>query len=467
MHRNLEEDSSQLKNLLQKTLDVSIDYLDSIDERPPATDFVRSTPLSLPADGMGAEAALDLFKKRYGDEMAASSGARFWGFVTGGTTPAALMGDWLVSAYDLNLSNAVNSVAPNIEFEAIELLRGLFDLPADFHGTFVTGATMSNFAGLAMGREWAAGHYGVSIRNDGVGAMPPVPVLSAEAHSSIFKALSMLGMGRNSLKPVPKLGGNREAVDVKALESSLQQLNGAPAIVVANAGTVNTVDFDDFRALAALKEKYRFWLHVDAAFGGFAACSPKYKDLLTGWQTADSITIDAHKWLNVPYDAAMIFTRHRSLQIEVCQNSGAYLGAMAEPPDFFHLSPENSRRMRALPAWFTLLAYGREGYREIVERNCETARLLGKKIENSAKFRLLAPTRMNVVCFTLGSNNPGAENIREFLTRVRGDGRVFMTPTVYNETPGVRAAFSNWRTTEKDVEIAWQAMNDCAPETII
>jgi glutamate/tyrosine decarboxylase-like PLP-dependent enzyme len=467
MHRNLEEDSLQLKNLLQKTLDVSIDYLDSIDERPPATDFVRNTPVSLPADGMGAEAALDLFKKRYGDEMAASSGARFWGFVTGGTTPAALIGDWLVSAYDLNLSNAVNSVAPNIEFEAIELLRGLFDLPAEFHGTFVTGATMSNFAGLAMGREWAAGHYGVSIRNDGVSAMPPVPVLSAEAHSSIFKALSMLGMGRNSLKSVPKLKGNREAVDIKALESSLQELNGAPAIVVANAGTVNTVDFDDFRALAALKEKYRFWLHVDAAFGGFAACSPKYKDLLAGWQTADSITIDAHKWLNVPYDAAMIFTRHRSLQIEVFQNSGAYLGAMAGPPDFFHLSPENSRRMRALPAWFTLLAYGREGYREIVERNCETARLLGEKIENSAKFRLLAPARMNVVCFTLNSDNPGAENIREFLSRLRGDGRVFLTPTIYNETPGVRAAFSNWRTTEKDVEIAWQAMNDCAPVTII
>jgi glutamate/tyrosine decarboxylase-like PLP-dependent enzyme len=465
MYLNLEKDSSQLKNLLQKVLDVSADYLDSIDERPAATEFVRKTPLSLPKDGIGAEAALELFTKRYGDEMPASNGARFWGFVTGGTTPAALMGDWLVSAYDLNLSNAVNSVAPNIEFEAINLLRKLFDLPEEFHGTFVTGATMSNFAGLAMGREWIASQYGVSIVNDGLQAIPSITVLSGEAHSSIFKSLSMLGIGRNSLKIVPKVDGNREAVDVKALEASLQQLNGAPAIVVANAGTVNTVDFDELQAIVALKEKYQFWLHVDAAFGGFAACSPQYKYLLNGWDGADSITIDAHKWLNVPYDGAMIFTRHRNLQIEVFQNSGAYLGAMAEPPDFFHLSPENSRRMRALPAWFTLLAYGQEGYHEIVERNCETAQQLGEKIKNSSDFRLLAPVRMNVVCFTLNSDNLSAEIIKEFLSQLRKDGRVFLTPTVYNGTPGIRAAFNNWRTTEKDVEIAWKAMNEYVSRT--
>lgn len=464
MYRNLEEDSFQLKNLLQKTLDVSIDYLESIDERPAATEFVRKTPLNLPQEGMGAATVLDLFKERYGDEMPASNGARFWGFVTGGTTAASLIGDWLVSAYDLNLSNAVNSVAPNIEFETIALLRKLFELPDEFQGTFVSGATMSNFAGLAMGREWIAGQYGVNITNEGLQGIPPINVLSGEAHSSIFKSLSMLGMGRNSLKIIPKIDDNREAVDVEALELRLRQLNDVPAIVVANAGTVNTVDFDDFQAIAALREKYRFWLHIDAAFGGFAACSPRYKELLNGWQSADSITIDAHKWLNVPYDSAMVFTRHRNLQIEVFQNSGAYLGAIEETPDFFHLSPENSRRMRALPAWFSLLAYGAEGYREIVERNCKTAQLLGEKIEDSAKFRLLAPVRMNVVCFTLNSANPNTAIIKEFLSELRKDGRVFLTPTVYNGTAGIRAAFSNWRTTEHDVEIAWQAMNELVPQ---
>jgi glutamate/tyrosine decarboxylase-like PLP-dependent enzyme len=458
MYRKLEEDRSQLNDLLHKTLETSVEYLDSIDKRPAATDFIAKTPLDLPDDGSGADETLALFKERYGAEMPASNGPRFWGFVTGGTTPASLVGDWLVSAYDLNLSNAANSVAPNIEFEAVALLRELFRLPEDFHGTFVTGATMSNFAGLALGREWIASRYGKSVRQEGLHAIPPVTVLSGEAHSSIFKALAMLGLGRSSLKAVPKLEGNREAVDAAALEAMLKELNGAPAIVVANAGTVNTVDFDDFSAIARLKEKYTFWLHIDAAFGAFASCSPEYSGRLAGWENADSITIDAHKWLNVPYDAAMIFTRRKDLQIEVFQNSGAYLGPIEDVPDFFHLGPENSRRLRALPVWFSLLAYGRKGYREIVERNCESARLLGKLIGESEQFRLLAPVRMNVVCFTFNETEVSAAAVKELLTKLRQDGRVFLTPTVYRDTPGFRAAFSNWRTTAADVSLAWQAL---------
>jgi glutamate/tyrosine decarboxylase-like PLP-dependent enzyme len=459
MNDHLRHDLEHLPDLLRKTLEASVDYLGSLESRPAATAFTPlADPLRLPEDGLGADRALDLFLERYGHGMPASNGPRFWGFVTGGTTPASLVGDWLTGAYDLNLSSTANSQAPNIEIEAVHLLRELFGLPASFYGTFVTGATVSNFVGLAIGREWVGRQLGRSVAEEGFAGMPPIPVLSGEAHSSAFKALAMLGLGRKSLRAVPRLPGDREAVDVAALRRELEALGGQPCIVIANAGTVNTVDFDDLRAIAGLKAEFPFWLHVDAAFGGFAACSPAYRHLLDGVAEADSLTIDGHKWLNVPYDAALVFTHHRALQIDVFRNSGAYLGAMAEPPDFIHLGPENSRRLRALPAWLSLLASGRAGYQEIVERNCAMARLLGERIAASDRFRLLAPVRMNVVCFTLSDGS----DVGAFLARLRDDGRVLLTPTTFQGMAGMRAAISNWRTREEDVEIAWQALNDCA-----
>jgi glutamate/tyrosine decarboxylase-like PLP-dependent enzyme len=450
------DDAEQLDALLAQTLAVARDYLHSIAQRPPATALVPQPLLMLPNAGVGAEHALALLCARYGATMPASNGPRFWGFVTGGTTPAALMGDWLTAAYDLNLTSAANAQAPQIEWEALALLRDLLGLPDQFAGTFVTGATMSNLVGLALGREWAAQQHGVSVAEAGLWAAPPVAVLGGAAHSSIYKALAVLGMGRKSLRAVPLVPG-REALDVGALEQALDGLGGAPCIVVANAGTVNSVDFDDLAAIAALRPRYPFWLHVDAAFGGFAACSPRYAHLLNGIDQADSITVDAHKWLNVPYDSGLIWTRHRALQLAVFQNRAAYLGELGDPPDFVHLGPENSRRLRALPAWMTLMAYGRDGYRAIVERCCDMAALLTERIAASNDFALLAPTRLNVVCFTLAPT-PHSAAVEAYLARLRDDGRVLLTPTVYNGVPGMRAAFSNWRTTEADVALGWQAM---------
>ncbi|HEX5168621.1 MAG TPA: pyridoxal-dependent decarboxylase, partial [Cyclobacteriaceae bacterium] len=247
-------------------------------------------------------------------------------------------------------------------------------------------------------------------------------------------------------------------------ERHLQQVN-EPVIVVANAGTVDTVDFDDLNAIGKLKNKYRFWMHVDAAFGGFAACSEKYSHYLEGINYADSITVDAHKWLNVPYDSGMQFTRHKNLQKKVFQNQAVYLGGDKASNDILNYTPENSRRFRALPAWFTLIAYGRDGYREIIERNCELAQKLREKIKASEEFLLLAPVRLNVVCFTLNRKDLSVEMIQAFLDRIRDDGNVYFTPTVYKEIPGIRAAISNWQTLEKDIEIAFEVLSRLIPSS--
>jgi glutamate/tyrosine decarboxylase-like PLP-dependent enzyme len=291
------------------------------------------------------------------------------------------------------------------------------------------------------------------VAEDGAAALGRVRVLSGSPHSSIAKGLSMLGLGRTALTRVPVLPG-REAVDPVALEEALRQADG-PCVVVANAGTVNTVDFDDLRAIAALRDRYEFWLHVDAAFGGFAALSPDHEDLVAGLDAADSICVDLHKWLNVPYDSAVQFTRHRHLQIRVFQNAAAYLGPLGETPDFVHLTPENSRRLRALAAWFTLRAYGRDGHREIVQRCVACARALGQAVETIPELRLLAPVRLNVVCFTL-AENPTAERLSDLAAELRQEA--FLTPTTYAGVPALRAAFSNWRTTETDVRRVAEAL---------
>lgn len=457
----IQQDATKIHEMLQITLRHVERYLDEINTRPAANAFHKLDDMSLPVNGMGANATLEYFEQRFGKHMNANNGPRFWGLVTGGTTPAALIGDWLASAYDTNLSHVDFSIAPNIEFEAIDLLRALLNLPKEFFGVFVSGATMSNFCGLALAREWIAQQYGKSAAQNGLADLPRMRVLSSAPHSSAVKSLAMLGIGRDNLQIVGKIDDpTREAIDVVALERELQT-HSASCIVVANAGSVNTVDFDDLRAIAVLKAKYNFWLHVDAAFGGFAACSPRYQHFVEGIELADSITVDLHKMLNVPYDSAVIFTRHRALQIEIFKNSASYLGDIGETPDFIHLTPENSRRLRALPAWFTLMAYGRDGYTQLIEHLCKLTHDLATRIQHSAQFRLLAPPRFNVACFTL-TRDASQVRVRDFLNRLRDDGRVMLTPTTFAGMPAIRAALSNWRTTPQDVDIAWQAMQDCA-----
>lgn len=461
MHKLLENDKASFAGLLTQASAIAEKYLDSQDTIAPGR-YIKDIALQpLPQKGIGALATLDLFRDKYSDQIAASAGPRYFGFVTGGSTPASIAGDWLVSAFDQNACGSNDSIAPQLERQTIHFFKQLFGLDEDYFGSFVTGATMANFVGLAQGRQWIGEQSGVDFSNDGLGAVP-VKIVSATPHSSILKSMSMLGIGRNAMiKPATQQ--DREAVDIAALEAVLAQIN-APAIVVANAGTVNTVDFDDLRAIARLKSRYNFWLHVDAAFGGFAALSPKYQHLVEGINAADSITIDAHKWLNVPYDAAMQFTKHKNIQLKVFQNSAAYLGDPEKSPDYFHYTPENSRRWRALPSWFTLMAYGKEGHQEIVERNSSLAQEMGDAIQKLEHFELLAPVRMNVLCFTLRGRDITSDTVQLFLQRVRDDGRVFFTPTVYKGRPAIRAAISNWQTERSDVALTIEVLDKISNE---
>lgn len=449
MHSTLASDLANIDSLLERTRRHAVEALASLGDRPAALAPPPATVLPLPERGAGLEDALAQFSERWAPGFSGSAGPRYLGFVTGGATPASVAGDWLTSVYDQNPTAGIDSAAPDLERETIARLRQLFGLSEAQQGVFVTGATMSNLVGLALGREWLGERKGVRVFEQGVGALGPVHVLSGVPHSSIYKALSVLGVGRQAVQKVPTLPG-REAVDVGALERALDALGGEPAIVVASAGTVNTVDFDDLKAIYALKAQHPFWLHVDAAFGAFAALDPKHAHLVAGLDLADSICIDLHKWMNVPYDAAVQFTRRRDLQVRVFQNSAAYLGVPADNPDFVHLTPENSRRLRALATWFSLAAYGRAGHAEIVTRNIELAQALGKLVGDQAGFRLLAPTRLNVVCFTL-EHDPNEANINAYVRAVRDLGDVFITSTVYEGTWGLRVAFTNWRTGESDI----------------
>ncbi|MFD9723910.1 pyridoxal phosphate-dependent decarboxylase family protein [Streptomyces sp. NPDC059072] len=460
MDRTLAADLARLPELLEATRRAAADALATLEARPvvpPAG--TPNAPEPLPDHGDGTEAALAAFRERWEPRLSASAGPRYLGFVTGGATPAALAGDWLTAAHDQNSNSALDGAGQDLERETTAWLRELFGLSDAHTGTFVSGATMSNTTGLAIAREWLGERLGVSPSDDGAAALGPVRVLSGAPHSSIAKALSILGLGRNALVQVPTLP-DREAVDPAALDRALADTTG-PAVVVANAGTVNTVDFDDLRAIAALRERHDFWLHTDAAFGAFAALSPDHAHLTEGLDASDSVCVDLHKWLNVPYDSAVQFTRRRDLQTRVFANSAAYLGPLGEHPDLVHLTPENSHRLRALAAWFTLRAYGRRGHREIVERDIACAGALAEHLSQDPAFRLLAPVRLNVVCFTLAEAPTPARltTLREAVA-----SEVFLTPTVHAGTPALRAAFSNWRTTQADVRRAAEALRTAAKD---
>ncbi|MBO4880735.1 MAG: aspartate aminotransferase family protein [Firmicutes bacterium] len=408
--------------------------------------------------GLGAEGAIDLFVNEYSEGLALNSGSRFFGYVIGGVTPAALAGDWLTSLYDQNAFGEMDCMDRQIEDEAIEGLKDLLGLRSDFTGSFTSGATMATTNALACAREWAAAKQGKSA-NDGIYGLERPIVLSAFAHASIYKGLSLLGLGRNSIIEYGKLPG-RDAGDMAKLEEELKKAAGKPVIVIANMGTANSGDMDDLRAIADLKKKYEFWLHVDGAVGSMAMASPKYRPLFDGAEEADSFTIDGHKWVNVNYDCAIAMVRreHREMQYRTYAQTTSVSDHWTDSTALEHLGNEGSRRFRALAVWMTLMAYGKEGFREMVERDCELAQKFAKLLEDSGVYKIHKPVLINGFAFTLNKEGVTDEEIHALERAIRLEGTTYLNPSGVCGVPHLRCSLSNWSIEEEDIKKVAEAI---------
>ncbi|HKF14753.1 MAG TPA: pyridoxal-dependent decarboxylase [Gaiellaceae bacterium] len=436
---------------LEYALEAARRYLEELDEARvlPARGERFGGPL--PADGDGALAALAELVA--GSDIATrSSGPRFFHFVIGGTTPAALGADWLTALFDQNSFSPTSSpFGTQLEEVAVRWLLELFELPADWGGVLTSGATTANFVGLASARRWWAEQHGVDVDERGFAGLPAVPVFSSGyIHASARKALAMLGLGRETVR----------LVEGDALESALRGLGGAPAIVIGNAGDVNTGDFDPLAHWADLAGEHNAWLHVDGAFGLFARLTPKAAGLVEGVERAHSVIADGHKWLNVPYDCGFAFVREQQYLRPPFRLAAAYLPSDELP------GPEASRRARALAVWATLRAYGRAGYRAMVERHLELAMRLSERVDAELELERLAETKLNLVCFRVHPRGLSDEELDE-LNRALGrdvleDGRVFVGTTVHNGKVAFRPAIVNWRTTERDVDLLVEVLLELA-----
>jgi glutamate/tyrosine decarboxylase-like PLP-dependent enzyme len=378
--------------------------------------------------------------------------------VNGGATPAALGADWFTSMWDQNPGAWVATpLGAHLEAVALGWLKELFGLPPSWGGVLTTGATMANFTALACARRWWGLRHGVDVDEDGLSGLPAMPVFgSGYVHPSDVKALAMLGLGRRPVRKLAKDGVGR--LDLDALERELRALGGAPALVIASAGEVNAGDFDPLAAMADLAERHRAWLHVDGAFGIFAALSDRTGHLVEGLERADSVIADGHKWLNVPYDCGFAFVKDPSLQANVFTSGAAYLPDPLGPkPTWGYLGPEMSRRARAFTVWATLRAYGRSGYRVIVERHLDLAQHLARRIDEAPDLERLADVPLNIVCFRFrppGHPEEGLDDLnRKIGEQAILDGRVFFGTTEYDGRVAFRPAGVNWRNRPEDVDL--------------
>ena len=380
--------------------------------------------------------------------LVASAGPRHFGFVIGGSLPAALAADWLVSAWDQCAAfHSLSPAAAAIEEIAAEWALDLLGLPAGAGVGFVTGAQGANTTALAAARHAVLERAGWNVERDGLHGAPTLNVVCGEqAHATIFTALRLLGLGTGTAIRVPADGQGRMAAD--GLHERLAALPG-PTIVCAQAGHVATGAFDPLEPIADACAATGAWLHVDGAFGLWAAAAPSTRELVRGAERADSWAVDAHKWLNVPYDSAMAIVADAGAQRAAMGLAASYLVAEPGRRDSTNYVPESSRRARAVPVYAALRSLGRRGVAELVERNCAHARRMAERLAQEPGVEVLNEVVLNQVLVRLPG---GDEATAAAVGAVQRDGTCWLGATEWEGRAAIRVSFSNWATTEADVD---------------
>ncbi len=397
------------------------------------------TPLQ--EESLEPEAVLTLLDETGSPATVKSTSGRYYGFVTGGSLPAALGAKLLLSVWDQNAAMTVMSpVASKLEMIAGKWLLNIFGLPADCGFGFVTGDTMANFTALAAARHQLLKNAGWDVEENGLFHAPEITVIVGdEVHVSVLKALSMLGFGRNRVIRVPAdEQGRMIAEKIPAVNT--------PAIICTQAGNVNTGAFDPVEAICSTIKNKNIWVHVDAAFGLWAAASNQKKYLVQGIELADSWATDAHKWLNAPYDSGVVFVRDKASLFAAMSSSAAYLPShtVREP---FQYVPEMSRQARAIPVWAALKSLGTKGIAALIDRNCRQAARFAEAL-TGAGFVVLNEVVLNQVLVSFGD----AATTQQVIKGVQEEGVCWCGGTVWQGKTAMRISVSSWATTEEDVE---------------
>src|SRR5579885_454082 len=441
-----------MRDLLEMAAERAIAYREGLGERrvaPTPETAARLAALGgpLPEKPTDPETVLALLDELGSPATMATAGGRYFGFVNGSSLPVTLAANWLAGAWDQNVALAVMSpVATALEEIALRWLVELLGLPPETGGGFVTGATMANFTALAAARHAQLEQVGWDVEADGLFGAPPLTVVvGEEAHASLLKALAMLGLGRRRVVTVPADGQGRMRAD------AFPKLDG-PSIVCIQAGNVNTGAFDPAKEICARAHAAGAWVHVDGAFGLWAAAAPGRAHLAAGVADADSWATDAHKWLNVPYDSGLAFVRNPAHLRAAMALNAAYLiqGETREPSQY---TPEASRRARGIEVWAALRALGRAGVADLVERTCRHAARFAEGLR-AAGYRILNEVVINQVLVSFGDD----DLTRRVMAQLQADGTCWCGGTVWQGQAAMRISVSSWATTETDVERSLAAM---------